>query len=177
MQPNGNACGTFSRNGRRPSRPATWILSIVCLLSVTCSGCKQLSGFVSKAAVYIPGDRAIAAIKEGEAAPFDGFGVTPPLMAEIGPALAEALKRKKDGENSGRDLIDEFPRTDLGKEAEPAFDDPAEFDTSNQQSELVPVEPTNLRLVRTRLKPHPDPIGRDQPVRAPVPVPTSGGIE
>ena len=74
------------------------MLSVV-LLATT--GCQLLeaTGLVNRAepeTVYIPGTKKLVPVKSGDMVPGDGFFVPPALMSEIGPCLADALKRDSD---------------------------------------------------------------------------------
>lgn len=66
---------------------ATRMLLIACCISCV-SGCKLFE----KAVAYIPGTRRIVSLDEGDPAPFDGQLLSPALMAELGPCLAQTLK-------------------------------------------------------------------------------------
>lgn len=104
------ACGSSATRSPAPTRtnwPAVWTISffgvelgaaafvVGVLVAVLLGGCRPR-------AEYLPGDRAIYQVRRGEAAPIDGFLLSPSFLA----TLYELLETGGSGglEGGGRDL-------------------------------------------------------------------------
>lgn len=83
--------------GSRRSATTMRLACLCCWLSVGLSsacGCQLLTPKPSPPQ-FISGGHQVTGLKKGDPAPEDGFFVPPPLMAELGPYLAEPYRKPK----------------------------------------------------------------------------------